>query len=84
MQNEEATRVLQEHPTRPQSNDGRDGETRGQSLSGQAFVASAPAPLAVTLDEVGAAGAKAVPDMEESSKDEAMAVDEDDVEAMGA
>ena len=37
--------------------------------------------MAVTLDEVEAAGAKYVPDMEESSEDEAMAVDEVDVEA---
>ena len=60
LQNEEATKVLQESPIRPQSNDVRKGNDRGQ-----ACVASALAPGTVTLGEVEQAGVMAVDEAEE-------------------
>ena len=60
VQNEEATKVLQESHIIPQSNDVRKGNSRGQ-----ACVASAPAPESVTLGEVEESGAMAVDEAEE-------------------
>ena len=71
--------MLQTSLVRPQSNDGRNGESRGQ-----AFVASALAPVTLILNEVEAAGEEDMPMIEESSDDEAMGVEEEDEEAMGA
>ena len=68
--------MLQKSLVRPQSNDGRNGESRGQ-----AFVASALTPGTVTLSEVEAAGDEDMPMIEESSDDEAMGVEEEDEEA---
>ena len=57
---EEATKVLQESPISPQSNDVRKGDSRGQ-----ACVASALAPGTVTLGEEEEPGAMAVDEAEE-------------------
>ena len=70
--------VLQKRLIRPQSNDGRNGESHWQ-----ACVASALAPVTVTLSEMEAAGTEDMPDVAESLDDEAMAVDEADEEAKG-
>lgn len=73
--------MLQKSPVRPQSNDGRNGESRWQ-----VFVTSALAPVTVTLNEVEAAGEDDMPmiawGQEESSDDEAMGIEEDE-EARG-
>ena len=64
---------MQDSPIRPQSNDIRRGNLRRASLCGLC-----PVPGTVTFKE------EEVPDAEESSEDEAMAVDEVEKEAEGA
>ena len=56
--------MLQESPIRPQSFDVRSGDSEGQ-----AFEASASAPVTVTLEEEDESGAMAVDDAEEGEEE---------------